>query len=231
MNELAERPGPRERHLRRRQGNPLFPEARRQVSPPDWISARRADAEELEGFVTTFQALVGEAAALEAKSESEQVLDLKARLEQAYEQCAGLGGDVTELKGALRTLLDLVMQAIARGAQGDALAVAELQREALARSAHFELLEEPLVADLLRPDSPIEQDELVPVLLSTTQQALQAVLHLFDAAQLEALCAEGRALLATLQGQGQGLTLEEPQARLAWMESKREGRGSDAQLN
>jgi hypothetical protein len=79
------------------------------------------------------------------------------------------------------------MQSVWKGAGNDTLAHQELEQEEIARQAHFELLESPLVADLLDPESPIAQDELLPSLLSAEQADFEAAITLFDSAQLEAL--------------------------------------------
>jgi len=60
---------------------------------------------------------------------------------------------------------------------------------------HFEQLAQPIVADLLAPDSPVAADELVPTLLCESEPALAAALLLFDAAQLGQLCVDARILL------------------------------------
>ncbi len=77
----------------------------------------------------------------------------------------------------------------------DPLAQAELDQEDEARAAHHALLEQAIVADLLDPASPIAPDELAAALLVETAEGLDAALQLFDATQLELLCAEARRLL------------------------------------
>ena len=61
----------------------------------------------------------------------------------------------------------------------------ELEQERQARSAHYQLLEYPLVADLLDPQSPIAADDLTATLLSSSADELRAAL----------LCSTGRTLL------------------------------------
>mgnify|MGYP006909080424 CR=1 FL=1 len=189
------RPGAQERHLRRRFNNPLFAPARRQVSPAELAAAELTDREEQAQFLELFRGLVEEAASLRPSEESETILDLKARLDRAYEQCAGLGGDQAQPKAALRKLVELVMVAVRRGAGVDPTALEELGREAEARTLHYRLLEYPLVADLLRPDSPIGSEELVPTLLSEPLEATAAALQLFDEEQRAEIRTEARALL------------------------------------
>jgi hypothetical protein len=90
------------------------------------------------------------------------------------------------------------MQAVWKGAGDDSAAHAELRQEEEARRLHQELLEQPLIADLLNPDTPIPPEELVATLLSETEPALAGALLLFDPPQLEALHTQASALVARL---------------------------------
>ncbi len=94
------------------------------------------------------------------------------------------------------------MGAVRRGAGDDPQALQELAQEESARALHYQLLEQPLVADLLAPDSPVAAEELLPTLLSSEADTLAAALQLFDPQQLRTLVQEGHALLDGLQRQG-----------------------------
>lgn len=192
----SEQPGAHERHLLRKLGNPLFYPT---VADDDAVAlaqARSADAREHEAFMQRFQGLLQQAVALKPNEESETLLKLKAALDEAYTYCASLGGDLTPLLQGLARLTATVMAAVRRGAEQDPQALMELEQEAAARESHYRLLRFPLVADLMRPDSSITADELVPTLLCAPPDALEAALWLFDDEQLAALCAEGHQLLA-----------------------------------
>ncbi len=189
--------GPRERHLARRAGNPLFAAARREVAEAEWRAAREADAAARAEFMTRFQGLVQEAAALSSNEESEVVLALKARLDQAYAEACALGG-LDQVKAGLGRLIDAIMGAVRRGAAGDLRAITELDDEALAREQQMRLLEHPLVADLMLPDSPVPAAELLATLLSADADGLEAALWLFDMEATADLAAEARALLAAV---------------------------------
>ena len=60
---------------------------------------------------------------------------------------------------------------------------------------HFELLRQPLVADLLHPQSSIGAEGLAPTLLSETEEALAAALQMFDLEQLSQLYADAERCL------------------------------------
>ncbi len=188
-------PGKRERHLLRKQHNPLFPEAQRSISPAQLEEAQRLDHEELVAFISDFRALVHEAMHLPDNADSELILSIKERLDQTYEQAARMVDNQHEIQQGVEKLVAVVMQAVKRGAGNDAVALRELSDEEAARTAHYALLAYPLVADLLDPESVIETHELLPSLLSASPEALQAACSLFDHAQLEALAEAGKALL------------------------------------
>ena len=213
-------PGRRERHLARIHRNPLFGHPPPEVDLARLEAAWSGDREDLMTFEGRFRALVEEAAALGPHAETERVLDLKERLEQAYEEAAGLAGDQTRIKTALQRLVEVTMNAVRAAAGDDPLALEELAQEEAARRLHFELLEEPLVADLLAPDGPVSAEDLVPTLLSADEEALEKVLGLFDPEQIAALCRDARALLEERRAQGHPLPLA--WQRLARMEARRD---------
>jgi hypothetical protein len=59
-------------------------------------------------------------------------------------------------------------------------------------------LEYSLVADILAPDSTLGAEHLLPGLLSSPTEELEAALGLFDREQLESLLSDSRRLLETL---------------------------------
>jgi hypothetical protein len=188
-------PGKRERHLIRKQDNPLFPEAERTLTESMLEEAQRLDHEELVSFITDFRALVHEAVKLPTNAESELILSIKERLDQAYEQASRMVDDQQETKEAIGKLVTVIMHAVKKGAGSDKVALQELADEEAARAAHYALLAYPLVADMLDPDSAISSIDLAPTLLSSTPGELQAACSLFDEAQLAALAEAGKQLL------------------------------------
>ncbi|MBI5462444.1 MAG: hypothetical protein HY941_09700 [Gammaproteobacteria bacterium] len=196
--QFSSQPGAHERQLIRCADNPLFPAQRRHVIQIEVTQAQRHDAEEAQAFQTDFRTLLQRAIELDPQADSDVILKLKEDIDHTYERCCGLGGDRQEIKTALRKLLEHVMRAVWHGAANDPAAQANLREEELAREAHFQLLELPFIADLIRPDSPIGPDELIPSLLSESAESVAAALELFDADHLIVLCRDARALLEAL---------------------------------
>ena len=192
---FSQLPGRRERHLLRKRNNPLFPPAEQQITESQLETAQRLDHEELEGFIGDFHRLVHRAVSLQPNVGSEVVLELKEALDQAYERAAGLADDQRETQQAIQRLLELLMDAVRKGAQDDPVALRELEQETIARHAHFELLQHPLIADLLDPETPIAQHELAATLLSSDDDTLTAALPLFDESQRALLYRDAERLL------------------------------------
>ena len=202
MSECSTFTGMYERHLRRKDSNPLFGVPAPQIPPEAYAEARRLDTEEMQRFQSDMRQVIQQAINLEANVESEVVLELRARLDQLYARCSGLGGNCGDHKQAIRRLIDVVMNAVWQAAADDPMARMELEQEELARQQHFCLMEYPLISDLMRPDTPISQDELIPTLLQADEDELEAVLWMFEPEQLAVLRKDAEALLAERRGQG-----------------------------
>ncbi len=197
---FSELPGRHERHYRRKIGNPLFADGETEANDEDLLEAQRLDHQELLDFLGELRERVQRAVDLQPNEDTQVVLDLKSDLDRLYESACGLADDQSGNKLAIRQLLAVIMKTVWQAAANDSLAETELEQEEQARAAHFELLEQPLLADLLHPQSVIGPEELLPTLLSETEPAVRAALTLFEAEQLALLCADGQALLQRLAG-------------------------------
>lgn len=191
-----------ERHLQGKDGNPLFNVPVIEYSAETLLQARQRDSEEFHDFHKEMQSVIQQAIELDANVESEVVLELRGKLDQLYARCSSFGTSCNEHKQNIRKLIDLVMKAVWQAAGNDPQARTELEQEEMARQQHFRLLEYPLVADLLRPDTPIESNELIPTLLCAENDELEAVMWMFDSGQLQQICNETESLLQLRRGEG-----------------------------
>jgi len=202
MLSFNQKPGAYERKLVRRMGNPLFGEEDRKVKESELMEAQHKDFEEVQAFLEDFQSLVEEAAGLEGNAESEQILNIKERIDEAYERCSGLGGDMDQIKMALQRLVEVIMVSVRAAAGDDPEAHEKLEMEDEARLMHYALLEYPFISDMLRPDELLSKEELVPSLLSESEPAVAGAAQLFDPEQLDQICLDAAALLNGLSEQG-----------------------------
>ena len=206
------RPGPRERHLKRRYRNPLFFDDA-VVTQDEVIAARSADREDMDAFVKEVKRLFDQAANLPPNVESDVILGLKERCDQLYEQSCGFGIDLSREQQALKRLTEVIMKSVWQGAGNDMQARAELDQEETARAEHYRLLEHKLIVDLLSPESPIAEDHLVATLLSESETAVQHALRLFEPEHRAAMLSQASELLDQLQQRG--LDIARWQERLA----------------
>ncbi|MCW9014153.1 MAG: hypothetical protein OQL06_10245 [Gammaproteobacteria bacterium] len=191
---FSQYPGTRERHLQRKFENPLFGDE--PVSLLDIQQAQQQDAQEVDDFMNEFRDLVQRAVELEANAEADVILKLKEQLDKSYERCTGLAGDQSEIKQMLRRLVAAIMQSMWQAIGQDAQAHAKLQMEEQARESHFAMLENPLISDLLRPDSCIGEDDLVPTLLSESREAVLLAMQMFIPEQQAVVCKKAGELIA-----------------------------------
>ncbi len=193
---FSPRAGRRERMLKRQFQNPLFGE--KAIEPFDIQDARRLDAEDVEAVINEFRQLVEAVTRLEPSAEADEVLKLKEQLDKAYETSAGLAGDQEELKTMIMRLLGLMMQSMWKAVGNDAQGISKLEMEEQARQAHFSLLEHAFIADLLSPESPIDEMLMVPCLLSEDAQTVTLAVQLFEPEQQQLIYQQGKTLLEGL---------------------------------
>jgi hypothetical protein len=212
---FSEKPGAKERHLKRKFNNPLF--VNQLINPMDIQDARQKDAEEVDQFMNSFRDLVQKAVELDANAEADIVLKLKEQLDKSYEQCSGLAGDQSEIKEMLKRLLKLIMQSMWKGIGNDTQAHSKLEMEEQARESHFLLLEHPLISDLLSPVSCIGEDELVATLLSESSDAVKIAMQIFAPEQQAQLCMLAHELIDSMDSSDN--TVKQAKLRLNDMET------------
>jgi hypothetical protein len=195
---FSNKPGRHERHLLRKLDNPLFPRPVIDPADEEILEAQRLDHDELLAYITELRQLVQQAIELKPNEESQVILDLKAELDKSYEQACTMADEQEGNKQAIHQLINVIMRTIRVNATGDSRAEQELNEEEQARALHFTLLEQPIVPDLLDPDTLISEDELVPCLLSESKEGLDAALELFDEEQRAQLVAQAEQLVEAM---------------------------------
>ena len=198
----SENPGAYERHLIRRENNPLFGDRQTTVDSNSLMEMQKKDHEILQAFMVDFQKAVSKTIAFKPNEDSEVILEVKDALDKLYGMSACIADDQTRIRESIKKLLGVIMQSVRKGAGDDAQALQELDQEDMAREANFNFLESKLVADILDPDSPIEDVDLIPTLLSASKDDLALANQLFDKEQLDFILTEGKKLLDDLDAKG-----------------------------
>jgi len=196
---FSKHPGCQESHLKRLYQNTLL-KSDTPITQEMVNDAHQADLTELTEFKEAFVALVNQAVELKPNTESDIILKLKEDLDRLHEQCAGLTDNTEDYKKGIQKLTKVVMQAIWAGAGNDVTAKEELTQEETAREQHYELLETPLVSHLLRPDSPVQPEQLVAVLLGEEEDTVSQILSLFDHEHLVDMLQQAETLLQEHDG-------------------------------
>lgn len=152
---------------------------------------------ELNNFYKDFQKLFDEAIKLPPNVDSDQIIKMKEKIDKLYERACGLAGDLTKEKEGLNKLVDVIMKNIqSHSTEGDKTAQEELETENIARQTHFDLLKNPLIADLLRPDSLVLENELIATLLcEENEESLKIAINLMIEKKDEILSSSKQRLL------------------------------------
>lgn len=198
----SENPGSHERHLIRRHNNILFQARQTEVNSDTLQENQKKDHDILQHFMRDFRDVMSQALTLKPNEDSEVILEVKNKLDKLYAESVSVADDQSRVRESIKKLLDVIMQSVRKGAGNDAQALQELDQEDAARQANFAFLESQLVADILDPDSPIEDEDLIPTLLSAEKDDLALATQLFDQEQMTYLLTEGENLLNKLEQEG-----------------------------
>lgn len=198
----SKNPGAFERHLIRREKNPLFEERQTLINSDSLMEAQKKDHEILQKFMLDFREVMSQTVSFKANEDSEIILKVKDKLDKLYATSVSIADDQNKVRESIKKLLTIIMKSVRKGAENDTHALQELDQEDMAREANFAFLESKLVADILDPDSPIENEDLIATLLSASKDDLALANQLFDQEQLTYILTEAESLLNKLESEG-----------------------------
>ena len=198
----SQHPGAFERHLIRREKNPLFEERQTLINSDSLMEAQKKDHEILQKFMLDFREVMSQTVSFKANEDSEIILKVKDKLDKLYATSVSIADDQNKVRESIKKLLTIIMKSVRKGAENDTHALQELDQEDMAREANFAFLESKLVADILDPDSPIENEDLIATLLSASKDDLALANQLFDKEQLTYILTEAESLLNKLESEG-----------------------------
>lgn len=208
-------PGPRERQLQRKHDNLLFitsgPVTQELIN-----TAQREDHSAMQRFMERFRDVVQRTVKLDKQVETDDLLKLKAELEQLYAVSTGLAGDQSAILDAIKKLISAISKTLHSTSQNDAHFIEKLQEDEHHTTLHLHICDHVIVSDILNPDGIIANNELMPTLLSESEDALQATLMLFSPEQQQLMVEEGKNLLKQIEAEGHNLPMA--RQRLSQME-------------
>ena len=185
---FTEFPGAYERQLKRKYNHPtLFNISQQTINADLIVAARKRDSDELEDFMESFRKVVERAVSLKPNEQSDTILKLKEELDQHYEHCCSLQGDMDKIKTALKTLINAIMSAVRSGAGNDIVAQQKLDEEDTAREEHFRLQEIAFISDMMREEKSIPEDEFALSLLTEPMNVVTETIELFQPQELAGL--------------------------------------------
>lgn len=198
----SDNPGAFERHLIRRENNPLFGDRQTIINSETLEEMQKKDHDILQYFMVDFQETMTKAISFKPNEDSEVILGVKDSLDKLYAMSSCIADDQTRIRESIKKLLAVIMQSVRKGAGDDTKALQELDQEDMARDANFTFLDSKLVGDILDPDSPIEDIDLIPTLFSAEKDDLALASQLFDKEQLDFILTEGEKILSKLESEG-----------------------------
>ncbi len=199
---FSKNPGCWEQQLIRKYNNPLFPENQRNVVHQQVVEAREQDKAEQQAFHKQFEGVVKQVSELPEKAEAEQLLELIPKLTTCYNDCMTLCIDLPKEKQALTRLITLFEETLLKSAGEESAFGEQVARDKAERKIHQEVLENRIIASMMRENSPISVDELPATLLSAEPDQISTLLPFLDPAQLGALQQQTRKIIENAQQAG-----------------------------
>ena len=197
---FSKKPGCWEQQLIRRSNNPLFPESARTVVQHQVVEARERDGEEQQQFKKQFQSLVHKVSTLPDKAEAEQLLTLTDQLDHCYTQCMNLCTPQPQEQKALTQLITLFENTLLKHADEESAFLQQVQQASSERKLLHKALQSPIVAAMMREESPISSEDLPATLLSATTEEGETLLPILEAVQLQQLQQQMEEILQRVEG-------------------------------
>lgn len=165
-------PGAHEAHLIRRHNNSYFPESRRKVSRKDLAEAKRMDKEDYISAQQRFEQLGEEIEALSPTTTSGDLLKLRERLDDLILFSMGVGGPATEIASRADRVRDAVIADLRAAFSDNEEALKNIEKADIYHKDNTRKFYIPVVAQMLRENSPILKEETIPTILSEDPSAI-----------------------------------------------------------
>lgn len=176
----SEQPGCFERHLQRKHGNPLFPRDARTVNQLEVNRARIRDLEELSEFTERITSvLVKLKDALSENTALDEALDAKLAFDELLARAAEIGTPNEDVSSILQ-LYEQNIQYILASLHSDPDSEKRVRASLAVSEEARRLYNNPFVAQMKRPDTPIKPEELVPSLISESPETIRIMVEVMS---------------------------------------------------
>lgn len=165
-------PGAHEAHLIRRNNNPYFPESRRKVSHEDLAEAKRKDKEDYISCQQRLEQLGEEIEALSPTTTSGDLLKLRERLDDLILFSLGVGGPAKEIASKVDQIRDAVIADLRSAFSNDDETLKNIEKADTYHKDNTRRFYVPVLAQMLRENSPILKEETIPTILSEDPSAI-----------------------------------------------------------
>ncbi|MCG8383552.1 MAG: hypothetical protein MJA28_15265 [Gammaproteobacteria bacterium] len=189
---FSKSPGIRERHLIRKQDNPLLV-SDKPLSQQDIREARTADQKEVNEFLVDLYKLIAKAPKLDLEENFDEALDYMQQLGAKECLSVTLGGALAPVKPRLARMIDNVTRALWRSAAHHTHVMAQLEAFEGEREAHQELLQHQFIADLMHADNIISAHDFVQVLLYEDEDVIKTMMAVLGQDQRDFVQKKARA--------------------------------------
>lgn len=167
--EWSSNPGAYESHLMRRHNNPYFPESRRIVSQEELDGAKRQD---MDDYVLCQQRLAELEKEIKVLSSSGDLLKFRERLDELIFFSMGVGGPAKEIAIVADQLRDAVIADLRAAFSSDEQTLENIERVDALHKDNTRKFYIPVMAQMLRINSPVLKEESIPTILSADPLAI-----------------------------------------------------------
>ena len=154
-----------EQHLFRRYNNPLFPKNRRAITQAEIDQARSRDVQDFKRVKEEYINLLEDVNRLPDNMPSSMVTPLRVRIEDIIGKSMGVGGEAYHIALEAKKLRRILIKSFAEAISNNPNAYRALQKAEAFYHFYAQTYHIPFIRQMLRKDSPIPKEEIVPALL------------------------------------------------------------------
>lgn len=175
--EWSDNPGAYEAHFIRRHNNPYFPEPRRIVSKEELAEAKRMDDDDYMLCQQRFGELGKEIEALPSTFPVAEFHKLRERLDDLILFSMGVGGPAKEVASNADQIREALISDIRAAFSDDEETLENIEKADAYHKDNTRRFYIPVMAQILRKNSPILKEETIPTILSSDPLAISVFME------------------------------------------------------